>query len=79
MKCYLDKDINKCPYFLQKEQECISKSKCSFQEKIDPKIDCGYVRKERWYEKYYKNRKKQGTTFICSSLKLFNATQRMVM
>ena len=54
MKCYLDKDINKCPYFLQKEQECISKSKCSFQEKIDPKIDCGYVRKERWYEKYYK-------------------------
>ena len=25
---------------------------------IDPKIDCGYIRKERWYEKYYKNRKK---------------------
>lgn len=58
MKCYLDKDINKCPYFLPAEEECISKSKCSFQEKIDFKIDCGYVRKERWYEKYYKNRKK---------------------
>lgn len=54
MKCFLDKDINKCPYFLQAEDECISKSKCSFQEKIDPKIDCGYVRKEHWYEKYYK-------------------------
>ena len=37
MKCFLDKDINKCPYFLQAEEECISKSKCSFQEKIDPK------------------------------------------
>lgn len=54
MKCFLDKDINKCPYFLQAEEECISKSKCSFQEKINPKIDTGYVRKERWYEKYYK-------------------------
>ena len=29
-----------------------------YKEKIDPKIDCGYIRKERWYEKYYKNRKK---------------------
>lgn len=54
MKCSLDKDINKCPYFLQAEEECISKTKCSFKEKIDPKTGNEYIRKERWYEKYYK-------------------------
>lgn len=54
MKCLLDKDINKCPYFLLTEEECISKTKCSYQEKIDPETDCGYIRKERWYEKYYR-------------------------
>ena len=48
------RDINKCPYFLPVEQECILKSKCSFQEKIDSKTDNGYIRKERWYENYYK-------------------------
>ena len=58
MKCLLDKDINKCQYFLIIEQKCISKSKCSLQEKIDSKTDNGYIRKERWYENYYKNRKK---------------------
>lgn len=45
--------------FLIIEQECISKSKCSLQEKIDSKTDNGYIRKERWYENYYKNRKKR--------------------
>lgn len=54
MKCLLDKNINKCPYFLLAEEECISKTRCSYQEKIDSGTDCGYVRKERWYEKYYK-------------------------
>ena len=54
MKCYLDKDINKCPYFLSAEQKCTSKTKCSFQEKIDSNANGGYVRQERWYEKYYK-------------------------
>lgn len=33
--------------FLPVEQECILKSKCSFQEKIDSKTDNGYIRKER--------------------------------
>ena len=54
MKCFLDKDINKCPYFLQAEEECISKTKCSYQEQIEPNSEYRYLRKERWYEKYYK-------------------------
>lgn len=58
MKCSLDKDINKCPYFLLVEQECTSKSTCSFQEKSNSEIKCGYIRKKRWYEKYYEKRKK---------------------
>lgn len=49
MICKLDKDINKCPYY--SNGKCSYDKKCSFQITKDA---AQYVRKERWYEKYYK-------------------------
>lgn len=54
-KCELDKDINKCPYY--KEGICTNESRCSFQKKGVVETKNTHVRKERWYEQYYrKNR-----------------------
>ena len=55
MKCSLDNDINKCPYFLLVEQECTSKSTCSFQEKSNSEIKCGYIRKNVGMKNIMKN------------------------
>lgn len=59
-KCKLDKSVNKCEFF-EKNCRCNNANKCSFQE-VEPEDvedatvgNNGYVRKERWYEKYYKN------------------------
>lgn len=56
MKCTLAADINKCQYFNKETQECNNDEKCSFQSKDEEKNVTGYVRQERWYEKYYRKK-----------------------
>lgn len=60
-KCKLDVSVNKCEFFVTVSCECQNTNKCSFQE-VEPEDvedvtvgNNGYVRKERWYEKYYRN------------------------
>lgn len=48
-ECELEKELNKCPYY--ENGHCKKEGICSFQKKIEKKE---YIRKERWYEKYYK-------------------------
>ena len=55
VKCTFAEDINSCQYFVRKTKECTNKAVCSYQ---DERIKSEYVRKERWYEKYYKDEKK---------------------
>lgn len=52
MKCELEKDINTCPYYNKKTNECLNKEKCSFQHIIQGNKE--YVRPEKWFKKYYK-------------------------
>lgn len=52
-KCTLPKDINNCPFCNKGKMECNNENnKCSFHEVVE---DTKYERKERWYEKYYKD------------------------
>lgn len=52
-ECVLEKELNKCHYY--KEGLCTSDKQCSFQKKVEKKLDKKeYVRKERWFEKYYR-------------------------
>ena len=53
----LSADINNCPFCDKDSMLCKNENKCAFkQEKIEDNISPdGYVRKERWYEKYYKD------------------------
>ena len=58
-KCTLPKHLNSCPYLAD---ECICNRplphSCSMLETAEkPKSKIVYVRKERWYEKYYKGSK----------------------
>ena len=55
-KCSLSEDINRCQFFDKKTKTCNNPNKCSFQNKGNEDITNphGYVRKERWYEKYHK-------------------------
>ena len=59
-KCNLDASVNKCDFF-GRDLICNNSNKCSFQE-VDPEDvediivkKNGYIRKEHWYEKYYKD------------------------
>ena len=52
MKCTLPVEVNECPFYSKKNAECKNIKKCTFQED-DTQITGKYVRKERWYEKYY--------------------------
>lgn len=54
MKCTFDEDINECPFYDKKTKLCSNNNKCSFQESSSSSNQEKYVRKERWYEKYYK-------------------------
>ena len=56
MKCNLSADTNKCPFCNKNKMECNYDRRCLFQEtESEPvKETNGYVRKERWYEKYYR-------------------------
>ena len=51
--CTLDRDINNCPYYDPETSSCKKEDPCNFGEKKDGKAST-YVRKKRWYEKYYK-------------------------
>lgn len=59
MKCTLLKEMNKCPHCNMETMICCApNSECAFREE-DIKTDGvplpdKYVRKERWYEKYWK-------------------------
>lgn len=51
--CTLAKDINKCAYF-DGIQHCNNpESKCGMRH-TNNQTEKGYVRKDRWFEKYYK-------------------------
>ena len=52
MKCELEAEINNCPFYIKSTHLCANENPCSFQEKKDTQKE--YIRKERWYEKYYK-------------------------
>lgn len=54
--CKLDSDLD-CPYRLEDKMHCNNNDQCSFcmVEREEYEYNSkGYVRKERWYEKYYK-------------------------
>lgn len=55
-KCELPTEINNCQYYDKKNRMCSNPNKCNFQE-IDSKKNVGYIRKERWYEQYYRKNK----------------------
>ena len=57
IECTLPGDINNCQFYDEKNKSCNNQnySQCSFSKSIDPQNkSVGYVREERWYEKYYK-------------------------
>ena len=56
-KCTLPKELNTCQYIVG-ESECTRPlpHPCGMLEK-PPEHKYTYVRKERWYEKYYKGSK----------------------
>lgn len=58
MKCTLSIEVNTCPFCDKDKMECNNEKSCAFQERKDNAIKTkeGYVRKERWYEKYYRNK-----------------------
>lgn len=53
--CTLDANINTCPFYGRDNAVCNSESPCSFWKKEEDISKSQYVRKERWYEKYYRN------------------------
>lgn len=60
MICTMDKDINTCPFVSADKVYCSHPDPiCSFADKPEepkPVVKTAYVRKERWYEKYYRKR-----------------------
>lgn len=58
MICLLSKEINDCPFCDKEKMKCNNElTQCAFQRKEVQDNGTKYVRKERWYEKYYKNSK----------------------
>lgn len=53
--CLLRAEYNQCP-FIRDDQRCGSSTACGMLAKLDDrkKGSNKYVRKSRWYEKYYK-------------------------
>lgn len=56
MKCSLKKDVNNCPFYLVDTLGCENSKKCSFQENEEQEVKREFVRKPRWYERYYKKK-----------------------
>ena len=52
--CTLDADINKCIYFKNGKYCDARDTKCGMMGDEENKLKYRYVRKTRWYEKYYK-------------------------
>lgn len=54
--CDLQEEFNSCPHFHEDKRCTAIDTKCSFRRGTKEKevIKNPYVRKERWYEKYYK-------------------------
>ena len=50
--CTLSKNLNNCPHF-DGEQHCTSPATTCGMLRIQEE-EAKYVRKDRWYEKYYK-------------------------
>lgn len=56
VKCTLSKDINNCPFCDKEKMECHKDdTNCAFRREYKEEPTAKYERKERWYEKYYKN------------------------
>lgn len=54
-KCLLEEDINGCVYFDKEHQDCKGNIReCGMYDKYAENPRNAYVRKPRWYEKYYK-------------------------
>lgn len=54
--CELDPEYNKCPYFHDNRKCTAIDTKCAYRRGSEerPVIKEPYIRKERWYGKYYK-------------------------
>jgi hypothetical protein len=52
-ECELPKEVNQCPHYTE-DGYCNNENKCSFQKEDVKEVKNQYVRKERWYEQYYK-------------------------
>ncbi|MDR7814654.1 hypothetical protein [Lacrimispora sp.] len=55
--CRLAPDINQCPHYNADMGSCVSNNKvCGFfmESGVIKKEKTGYIRKQRWYEQYYK-------------------------
>lgn len=57
MKCALSKEVNSCPFCNKEDMLCKNDKRCAFQDDGTDNKENRYVRKERWYEKYYKGDK----------------------
>ena len=54
-KCLLEEDINRCAYYDKERQNCKGNIReCGMYDKYADNPINRYVRKPRWYEKYYK-------------------------
>lgn len=54
-KCGLLENANKCEFYNKENKTCLNSEKCSYQDFDADSINPNrYIRKERWYEKYYK-------------------------
>lgn len=55
-RCELNIPDRQCPNLLADGIHCNDNVKCSFckDETLEEQTKTGYVRQERWYEKYYK-------------------------
>lgn len=56
-KCKLPPDINSCQFYNQPDEACINPGKCSFQY-VEVAKPSNYKREERWFEKYYDQKRK---------------------
>lgn len=55
MLCTLEEDINRCAQYDRENGICrTNNTKCAFCKENVSDSPSGYVRKPRWYEKYYK-------------------------
>ena len=55
MVCTFDESINTCPNYDRDNKQCTTENTvCCFARKEEEANKDKYVRKEKWFEKYYK-------------------------